>query len=141
MIKNWLKMMNVKGKYFCDRMRDEFGFPWELRFDSFKGVNESCDIISVCAWKGGRTRVMKLTTMTAYHLLTEMKFSYVYKQFFQMKLEKFFSQTQQRSGGNFYFDIGDVTAGAKTVNVQNLLKIDLLPVEIINLAVQSAWIQ
>ena len=42
-------------------------------------------------------------------------------------LEKFFGQTRQRSGGNFYFDLGDVAA-AKTVNFQNLLKIDLLPV-------------
>ena len=35
---------------------------------------------------------------------------------------------QQRSGGNFYCDIKDVTAVAKTVNLQNLLSNDLLPI-------------
>ena len=58
-------MMNVKDKHSCNRLRDEFCFPWALGFDSFKRLNEICDVISACAWKGRRTRVMKLTEMTA----------------------------------------------------------------------------
>ena len=95
-------MMNVKDKYSSDRMGDEFRFPWTLGCDSFKQLNEICDVISACAWKGGRTRAMNLTKMTAftfiittktninagYHLLTEMKFSYIYKQFVQTKFWK-----------------------------------------------------
>ena len=43
-------------------------------------------------------------------------------------MEKFYGQTQQRSEGNLYFDTGDVTAVTKTVNLQNLLNNDQLPV-------------
>ena len=46
-------------------MRDQFRFSWALACDSFKWLNEICDVVSTCAWKGGRTRVMKLTKMTA----------------------------------------------------------------------------
>ena len=60
MIKNWFKMMNVKDKYSCDCMRHEVRFPWPLGYGSFKRLNEICDVISACTWKGGRTRVMKL---------------------------------------------------------------------------------
>ena len=65
----------------------------------------------------------------AYHLLAEMKFSYVLQAIFADEvLEKFFSQTWQRIGGNFYIDIGDITAVAKIVNIHNPVKNDLLPI-------------
>ena len=48
-------MMNVKDKYSCNRMRDEFRFSWTLGCDSFKRLNETCDVIAVCAWKGEKT--------------------------------------------------------------------------------------
>ena len=87
---------------------------------------------------------MKLTKMTASafitttktnieaatFLLSEMNFKYVLQAVFADEaLEKFFGQTRQRSGGNFYIDVGDVMAAAKTFNLHNLLKNDLLPAE------------
>ena len=66
----------------------------------------------------------------AYHLLTEIKFSYDYQAVFADEVKKkFFVQRRQRSGGNFYIDIGDVNAAAKTVDLQNFHKNDLLPIE------------
>lgn len=43
-------------------------------------------------------------------------------------MENFYGQTQQRSEGNLYFYTGNVAAATKTVNLQNLLNNDQLPV-------------
>ena len=84
---------------------------------------------------------MELTKMTAstfiittsmgigatYHLLTEMKFSYVLQAIFPDEiLKKFFCQSWLKIWGNFHIDIVDITAAAKTDNLHNLLKDDLL---------------
>ena len=56
-------------------------------------------------------------------LLSEMNFKYVSQAVFADEvLEKFFGQRRQRSGGNFYIDIGDVMASAKAFNLHNLLR-------------------
>ena len=66
MITHWLKMMHVKDKYSCVRIRDEFHSPWIMRCDSFKRLNEICGFISTRGWKGWRDRAMKLIKMAAY---------------------------------------------------------------------------
>ena len=48
--------------------------------------------------------------------------------FCRWSLGKVFWPNAAKKWGKFYFDIGDVTAIAKTVNLQNLLKKDLLRV-------------
>ena len=40
-------------------------------------------------------------------------------------IEKFFGQARQRSGGNFYIDVGDIKAAAATKNLHALLKYDV----------------
>lgn len=143
MISNWFKMMNVKGKFSGIHLRDDCRSPWTVGCESFKRLNETCDVVETCAWKGGRGRKLKLTKQTAsafivttksnidaaIYLLTEMKFDFVLPAIFADEvLEKFFGQARQRSGGNFYIDIVDITAAAKTVNLHNLLKYDTLPI-------------
>ena len=144
LVTNWFKMMNVKDRYPCIRFKDDLRSPWTLGCDSFGRLSNMCDVIKSCAWEGGRGRKMKLTKMTASavitttktnieaatFLLSEMNFKYVLQAVFADEaLEKFFGQTRQRSGGNFYIDVGDVMAAAKTFNLHNLLKNDLLPAE------------
>ena len=73
MITHLFKMINVKDKYSCVHMKDEFRSPWTLGCDSFKQLNETCDVISSCTWKGGRGRVMKLTKMTVSAFLITAK--------------------------------------------------------------------
>ena len=45
MITSWFRMRNVKDKYSCIHMRDEFRPHWTLACD-FKRLNEGCDVIS-----------------------------------------------------------------------------------------------
>ena len=144
LVTNWFKMMNVKDRYSCIRFKDDLRSPWTLGCDSFGRLSNMCDVIKSCAWEGGRGRKMKLTKMTASafitttktnieaatFLLSEMNFKYILQAVFADEaLEKFFGQTRQRSGGNFYIDVGDVMAAAKTFNLHNLLKNNLLPAE------------
>ena len=83
---------------------------------SFKKLSETCDIISSCAWSGGRGRLLKLTKQTAEAfvqstrgnieaaklLLSQKDFKYVLPSVFSDDaLEKFFCQARKRSGGNF----------------------------------------
>ena len=125
-------------------MKDEFRSPWTLQCDSFKRLNQIFDIISLCAWKSGRQKVMKIANITAsssmitsktnndaaYHLLTQIKFSYVLQPALADDvLERFFDQTQERSGSNFHIDIRNVTATGKAVNLHSFLPNDLLLVE------------
>ena len=42
-------------------------------------------------------------------------------------LEKFFGQSRQRSGGNFYIDVVDINAAANIVNLKSLIKYDIFP--------------
>ena len=65
-----------------------------------------------------------------FTICEQMKFSYILQTALADEvLERFFSQTRQRSGGNFYYiDIRDVTAAAKTVTLHILLKNDLIRV-------------
>ncbi|CAK8683540.1 unnamed protein product [Clavelina lepadiformis] len=58
-------MMNVKDRYSGINMRDECRQTWTKNCTSFKKLNETCDIISSCAWSGGRGRTQKLTNKTA----------------------------------------------------------------------------
>lgn len=63
-------------------------------------------------------------------LLTQHNFIYVLLgAFADEALEKFFSQARQRSGGNFYIDIVDIKAAAKTKNLYALLKYESTPCE------------
>ncbi|CAK8695152.1 unnamed protein product [Clavelina lepadiformis] len=125
-------------------MRDECRQPRTKNCTSFKKLNETCDIISSCAWSGGRGRTQKLTNQTAEAfvlstranieaaelLLTQHNFIYVLPGVFADEaLEKFFGQARQRSGGNFYIDIVDIKAAAKTKNLHALLKYELTPCE------------
>ncbi|CAK8691011.1 unnamed protein product [Clavelina lepadiformis] len=93
---------------------------------------------------GGRGRTQKLTNQTAEAfvvstranieaaelLLTQHNFIYVLPGVFADEaLEKFFGQARQRSGGNFYIDIVDIKAAAKTKNLHALLKYESTPCE------------
>ena len=54
-----------------------------------------------------------------------MNFQYVLPGIFSDDaLEKFFGQSRQRSGGNFYIDVVDINAAAK---IGNLIKYDIFP--------------
>ena len=142
MITNWFKMLNVKDKYSAIRLRDSFRSPWTPNCESFTHLKQTCDVISTCAWTGGRNRVLKLTKATseaflvstnanieaAKYLLESKNFDYVLPGIFADEiLEKFFGKTRMRNSGNFYIDIVDVIASAKVTNLHALLKYDILP--------------
>ena len=57
LITDWFHMMNVKDGYSGINMRDECRQPWTKDCSSFKRLNETCAVISSCAWSGGRGRV------------------------------------------------------------------------------------
>ena len=69
---------------------------WEMTFcspraltgNSFKRLNEICDVISNCAWKCGRARIMKLTkTTTAWKVFKYGVFSGPYFSVFGLNTE------------------------------------------------------
>ena len=69
---------------------------WEMTFcspraltgDSFKRLNEICDVISNCPWKCGRARIMKLTkTNTAWKVFKYRVFSGPYFPVFGLNTE------------------------------------------------------
>ena len=69
---------------------------WEMTFcspraltgDSFKRLDEICDVISNCAWKCGRARIMKLTkTNTAWKVFKYRVFSGPYFPVFGLNTE------------------------------------------------------
>lgn len=142
LITDWFHMMNVKDRYSGMNMRDECRQPWTKNCSTFKKLNEVCDVISSCAWSGGRGRTQKLTKQTAEAmvlstkanieaatiLLNQHNFTYVLPGVFADEaLEKFFGQARQRSGGNFYIDVVDIKAAAKTKNLHALLANECTP--------------
>ena len=103
---------------------------------------KACQIISTCARQGGGDRKLKLTKQIAEAftvstrnnvdvaklLLADKDFDYVLPAIFADEaLEKFFGQARQRRGGNFYIDVVDIMAAAKIVNLQTLIKHDIMP--------------
>ena len=137
LITDWFHMMNVKDRYSGINMRDDCPQPWTKNCTSFKKLNDTCGVISTCAWSGGRGRTQKLTKQTAEAfvlstranieaaelLLTQHNFKYVLPGVFaDDALEKFFGQARQRSGGNFYIDVVDIKAAAQSKNLHALLK-------------------
>ena len=140
---NWFRMLNVKDKFSGIRQRDNFRSPWTLDCENFKLLHETCEIISTCAWSGGKNRVLKLTKQTsaafitttktnieaATYLLTEQHFQYVLPGIFADEiLEMFFGKARMRVGGNFYIDLVDVIASAKVTNLHALLKYDVFQI-------------
>ena len=65
LITDWFHMMNVKDRYSGINMHDECRQPWTKNCTIFKKLAEPCDVISSCAWSGGRGRTQKLTKQTA----------------------------------------------------------------------------
>ena len=138
LITDWFHMMNVKDRYSGINMRHECRQPWTKNSRwCKKKLAETCDVISSCAWSGGRGRTQKLTKQiaealvlstranieAAEWLLTQHNFTYVLSGVFvDEALEKFFGQPRQRNGGNFYIDIVDIKAAAETKNLHALLK-------------------
>ena len=137
-------MLNVKDKFAAIHLRDNSRCPWTVNCDSFQSLYQTCEVISTCAWEGGRGRNIKLTKATASafitstksnieaatYLLTEKGFVYMLPGVFADEvLEKFFGKTTMRVGGTFYIDVVDVIAFAKNTNLHALLKYDILPVE------------
>ena len=135
----WFKMMNVKDRFSAIHLRDESKQPWTADCTSFTRLEEACQIISTCAWQGGGGRKLKLTKQTAEAftvstrnnvddaklLLADKDFDYVLPAIFAGEaLEKFFGQAR---GGNFYIDVVDIMAAAKIVNLQTLIKHDIMP--------------
>ena len=119
LITDWFHMTNVKDRYSVIDMRYECRQPLTKNCTTFKKLDETCDVISSCAWSGGRGRTLKLTKQTAEALvlstrgnieaaewlLTQHNFTYVLPGVFADEaLEKFFGQARQRNGGNFYID-------------------------------------
>ena len=97
-------------------MRDQCRNPWTKDCNSFTQLKDTCEVISACAWQGGRGRTQKLTEQTANAcvvstktnieaaelLLNEHGFSYVLPAIFADEaIEKLVGQTRQRSAGNF----------------------------------------
>ena len=142
LITDWFKIMNVKDRYLGRNLRDNYRSPWTLNCDSFLRLEEICNVISSCAWEGGKGRKLKLTKQTAEaftestmanvaaakYLLTQKKFDYVLPAIFADEaLEKFFGQARQRSGGNFYIDVIDIVGASKITNLKSLLKHGIKP--------------
>ena len=142
LITDWFHMMNVKDRYSGIHMRDECRQPWTKNCSTFKKLAKTCDVISSCAWSGGRGRTQKLTKQTAEALvlstranieaaewlLTQDNFTYVLPGVFADEvLEKFFGQAKQRNGNNFYIYIVDIKAAAETKNLHALLKYESMP--------------
>ena len=90
----------------------------------------------------GKGREKKLTKFTASafvvttrnsiaaanHLFQNHGFQYVLPAVFSTNpLEKFFGIARQRKGGNFYIDVIDVIAAAKTQRLHQLVKRNILP--------------
>ena len=132
----------MKDRYSGINMRDECRQPWIKNCTTFKKLAETCDVISSCAWSGGRGRTQKLTKQTAEALvlstranieaaewlLTQHNFTYVLPSVFTDEaLEKFFGRARQHNGGNFYIDIVDIKAAAETKNLHALLKYQSMP--------------
>ena len=65
LITQWFKMMDVKEKSSCSRLKDESRAPWSDNCRSFDALQRSCEVISSCKWTGGRERKKKLTKFTA----------------------------------------------------------------------------
>ena len=142
LVSQWFKMMNIKDKYACIRLKDDLRAPWVLNCPSFGKLKEMCKVISSCRWSGGRGRVQKMTQFTAdafivtttnvisaaEYLLKDLNFQYVLPAVFsQDPEEKFFGQARQRSGGKFYIDITDVVAAGRTQQMHQLIKYDAAP--------------
>ena len=138
----WFKMMNVKYRFSAIHLRDESRQTWKAGCTSFTRLEEVCQIISTCAWQGGGGRKLKLTKQTAEAFtvstrnnvygaklfLADKDFDYVLPAIFADEaLEKFFGQARQRRGGDFYIDVVDIMAAAKIVNLQTLIKHDIMP--------------
>ena len=141
-VSDWFKMMNVKDRFSGIASRDDCRSPWTLNCDTFQRLDKTCEIISSCAWKGGKDRKLKLTKQTAEaftvstlvnveaakYLLTNKKFNFVLPAIFADEaIEKFFGQARQRSGGSFYIDSLDILAAAKIKNLQTLTKYEIMP--------------
>ena len=141
-ISNWFKMMNVKDRFSGISSKDDCRSPWTLNCETFQRLDETCNVISSCAWEGGKGRKLKLTKQTAEaftvstmtnveaakYLLTQKNFKYVLPGIFADEaLEKFFGQARQRSGGSFYIDSVDIMAAAKITNLQTLTKHGIMP--------------
>ena len=141
-VSDWFKMMNVKDRFSGIASRDDCRSPWTLNCDTFQRLDKTCEIISSCAWKGGKDCKLKLTKQTAEaftvstlvnveaakYLLTNKKFNFVLPAIFADEaIEKFFGQARQRSGGSFYIDSLDILAAAKIKNLQTLTKYEIMP--------------
>ena len=123
LISDWFHMMNVKVRYSGINMRDECCQPWTMDCTSFKKISGSCDVISSCAWAGGKGRTQKLTKQTAKAFVLSTRsniqaaelllhnFDYVLPGLFADEALKMFLG-QQRSGWKFYIDIIDIKAAA-----------------------------
>ena len=142
-ITKWFKMMNVKDTTSHLKLKDDARLPWTLNCKSFSSLQKICEVVSSCKWTGGRGRKQKLTIHTAEafitttnyniaaskYILTNYDFQYILPSVFSTDfLEKFFGQTRQRSGGNFYIDIKDVMCAAKVQRLHQLVKHDIIPV-------------
>ena len=121
----WYKMMNVKSKFSSIALKDDSHLPWTENCSNFEALQKTCDIISMCKWKGGRGRRKNLTKFTAdallitttnniaasKYLIANHNFEYILSAVFsQNPLEKFFEQGRQHNSGNFSIDIVDVIA-------------------------------
>ena len=142
LITDWLHMMKVKDRYSGINMRDECRQPWTKNCTTFKKLAETCDVISSCVWSGSRGWTQKLTKQTAEALvlstrvnieaaewlLTQHNFTDILPGVFPDEaLKKFFGQSRQRNGGNFYVDIVDIKATAETKNLHALWKYESMP--------------
>ena len=130
----------MKDRYSGINMRDYCRQPWTKNCIPFKKLAKTCDVISSCAWSGGRGPTQKLTKQTAEALvlstranieaaewlLTQHNFIYMLPgEFADEAHEKFFGQARQRNVGNFY--IADIKAVAETKNLHALLKYESMP--------------
>ncbi|KAI6659431.1 hypothetical protein LOD99_10779 [Oopsacas minuta] len=61
----WFKIMNVKDRFSALCLQDESRQPWTADCTSLTRLEESCQIISTCAWLRGCGRKLKLTKQTA----------------------------------------------------------------------------
>jgi hypothetical protein len=82
LIVDWFHMMNIKDRYSGVNMHDPCRNPWTKDCKSFTNLKKTCEVISTCAWQGGRGRTQKLTEQTANAFVVSTKIKLRLQSFF-----------------------------------------------------------
>lgn len=136
----------MKDKYDRFRLSDSLHSPQIVNCQSFNILKKILKVIQRCSWEGGRVRQKKLTKfrttaffvtrnchdINAENVLQSNSFEYVLSAAFsQDSLEKVFRSSQAESRWQFlHIDVVDVIAAGKAQHLRQLVKRNVVPVEV-----------